>query len=335
MMEGGRIDVHHHFVPDYYRAALLAAGVTRPDGMAAIPDWDEATALATLDRLGIDTAFLSISSPGLHFGDDAAARALARRTNEDAARLTRAHPGRFGFFAVTPLPDVEGALDEIAYAFDTLGADGVVFETNFDGVYLGDDLLAPLYAELDRRKAVIFLHPTSPHCRCGHSSPADDQPPAAALGYPGPMFEFLFETTRTITQMLLSGTLARYPGIRLIVPHAGACLPILAGRIELLMHAGGGEVAHAPADVRASLRGLHYDMAGAPVPELLGALLRIADPARLHYGSDWPFTPTAGCEKLVEALNTTDLFDEAGRRAMMADNARRLFPQRLSARVGN
>lgn len=334
-MTKGRIDVHHHFIPDEYRAALLAAGVTQPDGMSAIPEWDEATALATLDQLGIDTAFLSISSPGVHFGDDAAARALARRTNEDASRLTRTYPGRFGFFAVTPLPDVAGALDEIAYAFDELGADGVVFETNFNGVYLGDDLLGPVYAELDRRRAVIFLHPTSPHCRCGHWRPTDDQPPAAALGYPGPMFEFLFETTRTITQMLLSGTLARYPGIRLIVPHAGACLPILAGRIELLMHAGGGDVAQAPNDIRASLRELHYDMAGAPVPELLGALLRIADPGRLHYGSDWPFTPTAGCEKLLEALNTTELFDEAARESMMVSNARRLFSKRLGARVGS
>ena len=324
-----RIDVHQHFIPDYYRTALLAAGVSQPDGMAAIPDWNEATALAALDRLGIDTAFLSISSPGVHFGDDVAARALARRTNEDAARLTKAYPGRFGFFAVTSLPDVTGALDEIAYALDVLGADGVVFETNFGGVYLGDDLLAPIYAELNQREAVIFLHPTSPHCRCAHGSHVDDQPPGAALGYPAPMLDFLFETTRTITQMLLSGTLQRHPNIRVIVPHAGACLPILAGRIELLMHAGAGDVAHAPSDIRAALRKLHYDMAGAPVPELLGALLQIADPERLHYGSDWPFTPVAGCERLLKALKTTGLFDEAGREAMMAGNARRLFAHRL------
>ncbi|MFJ8624898.1 amidohydrolase family protein [Kitasatospora sp. NPDC093550] len=125
-----KIDVHHHFLPDFYRQALIDNGHSRPDGIWGIPDWDETSALRMLDEAGITKAYLSVSSPGVHFGDAAAARALARRVNEEAARLARAHPGRFAFFASTPLPDIHGALTEIAYAFDEFGADGVLFETN-------------------------------------------------------------------------------------------------------------------------------------------------------------------------------------------------------------
>ena len=330
-MSPSRVDVHQHFLPDYYRAALADAGLSPPDGMAATPEWSPESALAMLDRLAIATAFLSISSPGVHFGDAAAARRLARRTNQDAAALAKAYPGRFGFFAVTPLPDVGGALEEIAYAFDTLDADGVVFETNFHGAYLGDDLLKPVYQELNRRRAVIFLHPTAPHCQCSAATHTGEHPCDIAFGYPVPMIEFLFETTRTVTQMMLSGTLARYPDIQVIVPHAGAALPVFAGRIELLMHAGAGVDPAAPSDIRQALRRLHYDMAGAPVPELLGALLQVADPGKLHYGSDWPFTPVAGCEELLGKLNETSLFDEPGRQAMMSGNARQLFTRRFSS----
>ena len=122
--------------------------------------------LEMMDRLGIASSVLSISAPGLHFGDDAAARDLARYCNDEGARAVHAHPRRFGLFASLPLPDVEGALKEITYAFDTLQADGVVLESNFHGVYLGDRRLEPVFAELDRRKARILLHPNDPYCPC-------------------------------------------------------------------------------------------------------------------------------------------------------------------------
>jgi 6-methylsalicylate decarboxylase len=327
----GRIDVHHHFLPGFYVEALKAAGLSPPDGMGVTPEWSETKVLATLDKLGIGMAFLSISSPGVHFGDDEAARSLARRTNEEAARLTKAHPGRFGFFAITPLPDVKGALAEIRYAFDTLGADGVVFESNFKGTYLGDDLLIPIYEELNARHAVIFLHPTAPHCQCSASTHAGEQPRDIAFGYPIPLIEFIFETTRTITQMMLSGTLARYPNLRVIVPHAGAALPLLAGRIELVMKAGAPVNKDAPADIRAALRDLHYDLAGVPVPEPLSVLLQIADPQKLHYGSDWPFTTIEACEHLLQQLNETPLLSDEVRQAAMTANAYSLFAQRLGS----
>ena len=326
----GRVDVHHHFLPEYYRDALRDAGLSPPDNMGETPDWSVGAALETCDRLGIGTAFLSISSPGVHFGDDAAARRLARRTNEDAARLAAAYPGRFGWFAITPLPDIGGALDEIRHAFDTLGADGIVFETNFQGTYLGDRELEPIYEELDRRAAVVFLHPTRPHCRCAAHAPVGARGRDLSFGYPVPLIEFLFETTRTVTHLLLSGTLARHPNIRLIVPHAGAALPVLAGRIQGQMHAGRPLDPQAPADIRAALRKLHYDLAGVPLPEQLEALLHVADRSRLHYGSDWPFTNADACEGLLRDLEATPLLGELDRRAAMRGNAELLFPDRLA-----
>ena len=317
-MSAQRIDVHLHFLPDYYREALVDAGHSKPDGMPKIPAWSEADALKTMDRLNIGTAMLSISSPGVHFGDDQAARRLSRRLNETAAQLVSKHPDRFGFFAITPMPDVAGSIAEACHALDELGADGIVLETNHHGVYLGDEKMEGLYAELDRRKAVAFVHPTSPSCPCCRS---------LALGYPRPIMEFLFETTRSVVQMILSGATTRYPDMRIIVPHAGAMLPVIASRVELLGPLLPQAENHPLPDLRAELRKLHYDLAGAPLPELLSALLQVADTSHLHYGSDWPFTPAEACEKLARQLDATPLLDPETRRAAMSGNARQLFPR--------
>jgi predicted TIM-barrel fold metal-dependent hydrolase len=316
-----RIDVHAHFIPAFYRQALIDAGLSKPDGIRGIPEWDEASMLGLMDQLGVATAMLSISSPGVHFGDDSKARALSRRINEEARRLADAHPGRFGSFASLPLPDVQGALEEAVYALDTLRADGVVFESNQHGMYLGDPKLDSLYAELDRRRAVIFVHPTSPACDCSSRLRAS---------YPQPMLEFIFDTTRSISDMVLSGVLKRYPNLRVIVPHAGAALPMLTERIELLLPLlgqGGDAVS-----MRTAMRTLHFDLAGAPVPEMLGALLQVADPSHIHYGSDYPFTPADSCNALLK-IETTPLLDHAMRRRVLRDNSRALFPH-LAGRTG-
>lgn len=157
-----RIDVHAHYVPENYRSALVAAGHAKPSGMPGIPAWSVELALATMDRLEIETALLSISAPGVHFGDDAAARALARFVNEEGAQAVSAHPRRFGLFAVLPLPDVDGALKEIDHAVDALHVDGVVMESDDHGTYLGDARFDPVFAELDRRDAAISIHPANP-----------------------------------------------------------------------------------------------------------------------------------------------------------------------------
>ena len=318
-MSQRRIDVHAHFVPEVYEQALLAAGITQPDGIKAIPSWSEELHLATMDRLNIDTAMLSISTPGVHFGNDAEAAALARAVNDQAAALRSRHPDRFGFFASLPLPDVDAALAEVGYALDDLQADGVVIQTNSGGVYLGDARLEPLYAEIARRGTVLFLHPTTAH-----------NGEQLGLGYPRPMLEFMFDTTRSVTNMILAGVLDRYRELKVIVPHAGAALPVLANRVELLLPLLTPPGGVTPPSVRKALRKLHFDLAGAPVEELLAALLSVADPALIHYGSDFPFTPADACVELAERLDHTDALAGELRDAVDWDNSLALFPRLAS-----
>ncbi|MFE7031601.1 amidohydrolase family protein [Streptomyces sp. NPDC057621] len=330
------IDVHAHFVTESYIRQARAAGHERPDGMPGWPAWSPAAHLDLMDRCGIGTAMLSLSSPGVHFGDDAAARRLAREVNEESARVVREHPGRFGLFASLPLPDVDGALDEIAYAFDTLGADGVVLETNTHGVYLGDARLEPVFAELARRDAVVFLHPTSPVCW-----------EQSALGRPRPMVEFIFDTARTVTDLLFAGTLERHPDLKVVVPHCGGALPVLADRVNGFMRLFSPKDQGTP-DVIAHLRRLHYDLAGTPFPRQVPALLSLVDPDRLLYGSDYCWTPPAAAEAHVASVDAAPVpatmtgavpgtvtgavpGESVTWRSLTTANAQRLLP-RLAAR---
>ncbi|MET9515744.1 amidohydrolase family protein [Streptomyces sp. NPDC002994] len=313
----GFVDVHAHFVTDSYIDGARAAGHELPDGIPNWPSWSVAEHLELMDRNGIDTAVLSISSPGVHFGDDAAARRLAREVNEAGARTVRSHPSRFGLFASLPLPDTDGALDEIAYAFDELDADGVVLETNSHGVYLGDKRLEPVFAELARRRATVFIHPTSPVCW-----------QESALGRPRPMVEFIFDTARAVIDLLFAGTLERHPGLEVIVPHCGGALPVLADRIDgfmkLFMPSQDGR---AP-DAVAQLRRLHYDIAGPTVPRQLPALLRLADPSQLLYGSDYCWTPPAAVDSHIASVNAAPVpVDGATWQSLTTGNALRLLPR--------
>jgi len=313
-MTQDKIDVHAHYIPEVYRNALVAAGRDRPDGIPALPEWSEALALDAMDRLDVRLAILSISSPGVHFGDPAAAVALARTVNEAGAHIVRAKPSRFGFFAALPLPEIDAAVTETRYALDRLGADGVCLFTNHDGMYLGDERLEPIYAEVAARKSVVFVHPTS--------SPQ----PTEGLDFAAPMLEFIFETTRSITDLVLAGVLQRHPDLRVIVPHAGAALPVLAGRVDLFapVLANVADRSAVPS-MRAALKSLHFDLAGAPVEEQLAALLAVADPARLHYGSDFPFTPWQACQYLGQQLETSRHLDDGALNAVFLDNAYNLF----------
>jgi predicted TIM-barrel fold metal-dependent hydrolase len=312
------MDVHAHYLPGFYREALAEAGQLQPDGIRALPAWDVQAALRTMDQLAVATALLSISSPGVHFGNDEKAQQLARRVNEEGKRLVDAHPDRFGYFASLPLPDVDGAVTEAIYALEVLGADGVVLETNSHGMYLGDPKLEPLYAELNKRSAVIFVHPTTPAGSCCER---------LAANYPQPVMEFMFDMTRSITDMIFSGVLERHPNVRVIVPHAGAALAALSDRIELLMPTLAAPTAKPRPSFLKTLRHLHFDLAGAPVPHLLGPLLQVADHDRLHYGSDYPFTPASACDALAKRIETTPLIDDGLRQKIWRDNTVALFPR--------
>ncbi|HWU08673.1 MAG TPA: amidohydrolase family protein [Streptomyces sp.] len=312
----GYLDVHAHFVTDSYVRQARAAGHELPDGVPAWPSWSAEAHLELMDRCGIETSMLSISSPGIHFGDGTAARRLAREVNEDGAETVRAHPGRFGLFASLPLPDVDGALAEIAHAYDTLDADGVVLETNTHGTYLGNPGLEPVWAELDRRGAVVFLHPTSPVCW-----------EQSALGRPRPMVEFIFDTARTVTDLLMSGTLDRHRNLRVIVPHCGGALPVLADRIDGFMKMFMPAGTEAP-DAVEQLGRLYYDLAGPALPRQLPALLNLVGTDRLLYGSDHCWTPAAGVEAHVAGLDAAPAPEgSANWRALTTANAHRLLPR--------
>lgn len=287
----GWLDVHAHYVTNHYLESCRTAGLARPDGMPGLPAWSADAALEVMAQTGVAAAVLSISSPGVHFGDDSigadhAARSLAKEVNDSGARLVARWPDRFGLSATLPLPDVDGALTELTRAHDDLGADAVALLTNYHGRYLTDLAFAPVLAALNDRRSVVTLHPTSP--------PGWER---TALGRPCPMIEFSFDTTRCIVDLALSGVLARYPKIRWIVPHAGAVLPALAHRV-----AGMSALAGSPVDLPGLLGELYYDLAGAPLPVALDGLLAIVGPDRLLYGSDFPFTPAGAAAFLAAAL---------------------------------
>lgn len=312
----GAIDLHAHYLPARYRESALAHGQQHPDGMPALPEWDVESAVAMMDDVGIAAAALSISSPGVAFLDDPAERVtLSRAVNEDGAEIVARFPDRLAVMATLPLPDVDAALAELAFALDELGADGVGLHTHTDGVYLGDERLDPLLAELDRRRSVVTIHPVSP---CGWEY--------TAFGRPRPFVEFLFDTTRAVLNLALSGSLDRFPGIRWIVPHSGAALSVVADRIDRfhrLLHPPGDP----DVDVLTALGRLHYDLAGVPLPLSLAALQQLIGPDRIVYGSDYPFTPAGTVRELAEALATTPLLDDPARAAAMRSNAEKLFPR--------
>ncbi|WP_328864404.1 amidohydrolase family protein [Streptomyces sp. NBC_00304] len=314
MTPTGLIDVHAHFVTDSYVAAARSAGIEHPDGMPGWPAWSVEQHLDLMDRSGIEKSYVSISSPGVHFGDDVAARALAREVNEFAAGVRHEHPRRFGHFASLPLPDVEGSLAEAAHALDVLGADGVAVETNHHGVYLGDPRFEPLWEDLDRRGALVFVHPTSP-------PHADD----VSLGRPRPMLEFLFDTARTASDLLLRGVFTRFPRIRWVLTHGGGALPLLADRIDMFSAVFRDGSKDAPSALE-ELGRVWYDMAGTPFPRQIPALDAAFGTERLLYGSDYCWTPAEGALVQVASVDVaaqpsaTDTW-----RDLTTRNAHRLF----------
>ena len=319
----GRIDVHAHFLPEVYAKALARAGLTTLDGGFPVPKWSDTAALDLMDRHEIATAMVSLSSPSALFLPPAERPKLVAEINNAGAELMRGHPGRFGYFASLPLPDIEASLAEMRRAFDELGADGVVLMTNIGGAYLGAPVFAPILAELNRRKAVLFLHPTSPACF-----------EALSLGRPAPLLEFPLDTTRTIVDLLYARSLQTNPDIKVIVPHGGAALPALIARIAAFAAVPFIEPRPASeAEVFETLERLYYDLALSAHPVPLAALRAIAPITQILFGSDWPFTPEAGVARNIRQIADGDGLSEQDARAIARENAERVFP-RLVQRQG-
>lgn len=303
----GLIDVHAHFLTEQYVEAANRAGHEQPEGMPRWATWSADEHLVVMDKAGIRLSILSVSSPGVHFGDDAAARRLARQVNDFAAGVVRRHPDRFAHFATLPFPDVAGSLAELAYALEEFGSDGVAVLTNAQGVYLGDERYAEVYAELDRRAATVFVHPVSP-----------PNWQAVSLGRPRPVLEFLLDSSRAASDLVLRGVLERYPRIDWIFTHSGGALPVLSERLQLFRDLLSDADPGRP--VADQLAGIWYDIAGTPFPNAAPALVRAFGSQRVLYGSDYCWTPAAGVLAQVATVDKEW-------RVVTTRNAERLFPR--------
>ena len=299
-----RIDTHHHIVPRPYAEWLAAKGIDA--GGRAIPEWTSEAALELMGTLDVTRAILSVSTPGVHLGDDVEARSMARTVNEFAASVCRDDPERFGFFATLTLPDVDGSLDELAHAFDELGADGVVLLANAAGIYLGDPRFDELFDELHRRRATVFVHPSH---LVGDTVP----------GLPAFVADFLLDTTRAALSLCRSGTLDRCPGIDVILSHAGGFVPFAAHRI-----AAAASPQQDPVDGLAKLRRFWFDIALSGTPTALPSLLAFAEPGRVLFGSDWPYAAAARVSSMTALYDAHEL-DDATRASIDSGAATALF----------
>ncbi|HEV8437670.1 MAG TPA: amidohydrolase family protein [Methylomirabilota bacterium] len=303
-----RIDVHHHHAPPGFVAEITR----RQTGQRPLMEWTPAKSIEDMDRAGVATSITSITQPGVWFGDAAAARRLARECNEYAARLVSDYPARFGMFAVVPTPDTDGSLAEIAYALDVLKADGIGLLTSYGDKWLGDLAFIPVMAELNRRKAVVYTHPTTANC-CRNLVP--DVPPS--------IIEWGTDTTRTIASLVFSGASVRFPDIQFIFSHGGGTMPFLTERFIRLPLANKELQARLPNGVAHELRRFHYDTAQAAHPMALASLLKLVPVSRVLFGTDFPFRTS---EDHVKGLTEYGL-SAADLRAIDRDNALRLLPR--------
>jgi predicted TIM-barrel fold metal-dependent hydrolase len=288
-----RIDVHHHLAPPRWITEVVLG---RNTGQRPLADWTPQRSIEDMDRGGVATAITSISEPSVWFGDNEAARRLARECNEYGARLMADHPGRFGLFAILPLPDVEGSLEEIAYALDTLKADGICLMTSYRSKYLGDPAFAPVMDELNHRKAVVFTHPVRPDC-CRNLVP-DVAEPVIELGT---------DTTRTIASLLFSGTVTRCPDIKFIWSHGGGTVPFLTMRFVAWANARKDLAARLPNGPVAELKTFHYDTAQAANPYALASLTRLVAPSQIVFGTDFPFVTAAATAQGLKDFGFSDV----------------------------
>lgn len=311
-MAAHRIDTHHHpYVQAYVKKTGDVLKATTHAFYDRIVKWQPSQAVEAMDKSGIAVSVLSISSPSVWLGDAAASRTFARECNEAAAKIQQDHKGRFGHFAALPLPDTEGSLREIEYALDEIGADGFALTTNYLDRYPGDETFRPVFEELDRRKAVVYFHPTS-------ASYAFNTIP----GVPPPTIEFPFDTTRAITSLLFGGTFSRCPNIKWIFSHGGGALPMFAHRLQGLAKNRPEMGARVPNGVMHELSKIYVDVVGVTSPGAMRAILDIVPMSNLLFGSDYPFWDPDVTVKGLAALKLS----AADLAAIERENALRLLP---------
>ena len=306
------IDTHHHMLPDFFWQETENAHA--PVGGLAPLRWSKEATLSFMDDASIDVAVLALTTPGVHTGDNAKARSLARRCNEFGAELVGARADRFSSFACIPLPDVDASLEELSYAMDVLKVDGFVLFTNSNGVYLGDVALEPVFEELERRQAVVFVHP----------NPSPDAA-AHALGLPDNLLDFPTDTNRAVAQMHYTNRFARTPNVKYIFAHAGGSIPYLAARFAIIDEMGfipGGEQRGSAADM---FRRVYWDTALAASDPVLRMLRDIAGISQVVYGTDFPYQRRDLAVKSKQRILGSSALDDVERRAILGGNASRLL----------
>lgn len=315
-----RIDVHHHYIPPDYAKLLQDKGL-QPGGIP-LPDWSVRKSLRVMDANGIATAILSASTPGVWFGDAAEARRWARHVNEYAAGVAAEQPSRFGFFATLTLPDVDGAIAEATHALDVLHADGIVLLANNAGAYLGDPAFDRLLGFLHERRATVFVHP-------------GELPAEPVDGIPSFTADFLLDTTRGATSLILSGAMDTYPGIQWVLAHAGGFVPYIVHRILLTtlrtepkwkLAALAINRERAVAERMTVFKRFWFDVALSSTPTTFPTLLSVVDPTRVMYGSDFPFAPKLAVKYMREEYDGLELGPDL-RAAIDRGNAEALFPR--------
>ena len=301
-----KVDFHHHFIPARHLEAIVAQ---RESGRT--PAWSPERSIEEMDKNGIATSIVSLVQPGVWLGGIENSRKLARDCNEYGAKMVTDHPRRFGLFAAIPLPDTEGSLREIEHAMDVLKADGIGLMTSFEDKYLGDIAFHPVYEELNRRRAVVYIHPTQPKCCTG-----------LVPGVTVSTIEYATDSTRTIASLTFSGTAAKFPNIRWIFSHGGGTVPFLVGRFERL--ATERNDPYLKDGAAPQLKKFYYEIAQANHPGALDALLALIPLSNVLFGTDFPLRPAS---EAVEGVNNYRKLSNAQRRTIYRENAQRLIPR--------
>ena len=323
----GMVDVHSHFIPTEYLSALKSHDMLADEGFP-LPRWNGDEQLKWMDTAGIQTSVLTLAAPHPYFGDALESAKIIRMANKTAAKLKEEHPDRFLFCAALPLPDVDKAIEEAEYALDVLHADGIKLATNSRGQYLGAPELDRLFSVLNERKAVVIIHPHRPE-------PVSCE---VMMQTPLAMQEYLSETTRAVANMISRNVLARYPEIKIVVPHCGAYLPLAIPRMKALLGVMQANNLVGKVDWEASLSALYYDLAGAHSPETIRMMLTITTPDHLLYGSDYPYAdPQMLAESLARMKQylATDAALAPFRKMILEHNARRLFGETVESTAAN
>jgi 6-methylsalicylate decarboxylase len=306
-----RIDTHHHAIPSFYRDLLRKAEIDAAGGRD-LPEWSPEASLQTMGELDVATAILSVSTPGTTFlPNPADAAALARDVNDYLADLVQAQPGRFGFFATIPMPHVDDSVAEVVRSLDELGADGVVLLANSAGTYLGQEGQEELFAALDARSAVVFIHPA-------------ELPGPEVDGVLPFATDFLLDTTRAAYLLVRNGICRRHPNIKFILSHAGGFVPYASHRMAIAIM---GDTGRGLADSLDDFAGFYFDTALSSSAAALPSLLAFAKPGHVTFGSDWPFAPIAAGKLFAAGLETYPGLDPDARAAIERTNGLALFPR--------